>query len=116
MYFLLNQLSLMDLMLICNTVHKMAFNYLSARNSISLADSGTQIFFYMFLMGAECFLLVAKVYDLYVTICHPLRYPVLMNQKVCGLMADSSWVLGSLYGITEAAVVLIQHIKISGTL
>uniref|UniRef100_A0A8D2AU37 Olfactory receptor n=1 Tax=Sciurus vulgaris TaxID=55149 RepID=A0A8D2AU37_SCIVU len=106
MYFLLSQLSLMDLMLICTTVPKMAFNYLSGRNTISLASCGTQIFFYVSLMGAECFLLAAMAYDRYVAICHPLRYPVLMSQKVCGLMAASSWVLGSLDGIIEAAVAL----------
>ncbi|XP_077877409.1 olfactory receptor 2M3-like [Ictidomys tridecemlineatus] len=106
MYFLLSQLSLMDLMLICTTVPKMAFNYLSGRNSISLAGCGTQIFFYVSLMGAECFLLAAMAYDRYVAICHPLRYPVLMSQKVCGLMAAASWLLGSFDGIIEAAVVL----------
>ncbi|VTJ64030.1 Hypothetical predicted protein [Marmota monax] len=106
MYFLLSQLSLMDLMLICTTVPKMAFNYLSGRNSISLAGCGTQIFFYVSLMGAECFLLAAMAYDRYVAICHPLRYPVLMSQKVCGLMAAASWLLGSLDGIIEAAVAL----------
>ncbi|XP_047393331.1 olfactory receptor 2M5-like [Sciurus carolinensis] len=106
MYFLLSQLSLMDLMLICTTVPKMAFNYLSGRNTISVAGCGTQIFFYVSLMGAECFLLAAMAYDRYVAICHPLRYPVLMSQKVCGLMAASSWVLGSLDGIIETAVAL----------
>ncbi|KAM5168382.1 olfactory receptor 2M3-like [Callospermophilus lateralis] len=106
MYFLLSQLSLMDLMLICTTVPKMAFNYLSGRNSISLAGCRTQIFFYVSLMGAECFLLAAMAYDRDVAICHPLRYPVLMSQKVCGLMAAASWLLGSLDGIIEAAVAL----------
>ncbi|XP_047393283.1 olfactory receptor 2M3-like [Sciurus carolinensis] len=106
MYFLLSQLSLMDLMLICTTVPKMAFNYLSGRNTISLAGCGTQIFFYVSLMGAECFLLAAMAYDRYVAICHPLRYPVLMSQKVCGLMAASSWVLGSFDGIIVIVVAL----------
>ncbi|MBZ3873063.1 Olfactory receptor 2M3 [Sciurus carolinensis] len=96
----------MDLMLICTTIPKMAFNYLSGRNTISLAGCGTQIFFYVSLMGAECFLLAAMAYDRYVAICHPLRYLVLMSQKVCGLIAASSWVLGSLDGIIEAPVAL----------
>ena len=59
MYFLLSQLSLMDLMLICTTVPKMAFNYLSGRKSISLASCGAQIFLYVSLLGAECFLLAS---------------------------------------------------------
>uniref|UniRef100_A0A673SXI3 Olfactory receptor n=1 Tax=Suricata suricatta TaxID=37032 RepID=A0A673SXI3_SURSU len=106
MYVLLSQLSLMDLMLICTTVPKMAFNYLSGRKSISLAGCGAQIFLYVSLLGAECFLLAAMAYDRYVAICHPLRYSILMSQKICGLMAASSWILGSLDGIIEAAVAL----------
>ncbi|XP_037679286.1 olfactory receptor 2M3-like [Choloepus didactylus] len=106
MYLLLSQLSLVDLMLICTTVPKMAFNYLSGRKSISLAGCGTQIFFYVSLLGAECFLLAVMAYDRYVAICHPLRYPNLMSHKICGLMAASSWILGSLDGIIEVAVAL----------
>ncbi|XP_062950784.1 olfactory receptor 2M3-like [Cynocephalus volans] len=106
MYFLLSQLSLMDLMLICTTVPKMAFNYLSGRKSISLAGCGTQIFFYVSLLGAECFLLAAMSYDRYIAVCHPLRYPILMSQKICSLMVASSWILGSFDGIIESAVAL----------
>ncbi|XP_036733076.2 olfactory receptor 2M3-like [Manis pentadactyla] len=108
MYFLLSQLSLMDLMLICTTVPKMAFSYLSGRKSISLAACGAQIFFYVSLLGAECSLLAAMAYDRYVAVCCPLWYsaPALMSEKICDLMAASSWMLGSLDGIIEVAVAL----------
>ncbi|XP_036060053.1 olfactory receptor 2M3-like [Onychomys torridus] len=106
MYILLSQLSLMDLMLICTTVPQMAFNFLSGNKSISMAGCGSQIFFYVSLLGAECFLLASMAYDRYVAICHPLRYSVLMSHKICGLMAASSWVLGSLDGIIEVAAAL----------
>ncbi|XP_076980607.1 olfactory receptor 2M3-like [Tamandua tetradactyla] len=106
MYFLLSQLSLMDLMLICTTVPKMAFNYLSGKKSISLEGCGTQIFFYVSLLGAECFLLAVMAYDRYVAICYPLRYPILMSHKISGLMAASSWILGSLDGIIEVSIAL----------
>ncbi|XP_003479785.1 olfactory receptor 2M4-like [Cavia porcellus] len=99
MYFLLSQLSLMDLMLICTTVPKMAINFLSERKSISLAGCGTQIFFYVSLLGAECFLLAAMAYDRYAAICQPLRYPVLMSRKLCVLLIAACWILGSLDGI-----------------
>ncbi|XP_003803156.1 olfactory receptor 2M4 [Otolemur garnettii] len=106
MYFLLSQLSLMDLMLICTTVPKMAFNYLSGRKSISLAGCGTQIFFYVSLLGAECFLLAVMAYDRYVAICHPLRYAILMNPKHCAFMTVASWTLGFLDGIIVLAAAL----------
>ncbi|KAM6222843.1 olfactory receptor 2M4-like [Rhynchocyon petersi] len=103
MYFLLSQLSLMDLMLICTTVPKMAFNYLSGKKMISMVGCGTQIFFYVSLLGAECFLLAIMAYDRYVAICHPLRYTILMNQKLCMLLTVASWILGSLDGIIVLA-------------
>ncbi|EFB13687.1 hypothetical protein PANDA_019977, partial [Ailuropoda melanoleuca] len=106
MYFLLSQLSLMDLMLICTTVPKMAFNYLSGRKSISLAGCGAQIFLYVSLLGAECFLLATMAYDRYVAICHPLRYSILMNQKICCIIVVSSWIVGFLDGIIVIAVAL----------
>ncbi|XP_004455986.3 olfactory receptor 2M3-like [Dasypus novemcinctus] len=106
MYFLLSQLSLMDLMLICTTVPRMAYSYLSGRRSISVAGCEAQIFFYVSLFGAECFLLAVMAYDRYVAICHPLRYPYLMSKKMCSLMAASSWVLGSFDGIVDVAATL----------
>ncbi|XP_004622114.1 olfactory receptor 2M3-like [Sorex araneus] len=106
MYFLLSQLSLMDLTLISTTVPKMAFNYLSGKRSISMASCGIQIFLYVSLLGAECFLLAAMAYDRYVAICYPLRYSVLMSQRICALMTVFSWILGSLDGVIEVAVTL----------
>nr|XP_036850659.1 olfactory receptor 2M3-like [Manis javanica] len=103
MYFLLSQLSLMDLMLICTTVPKMAFNYLSGNKFISVAGCATQIFFYTTLLSCECFLLAVMAYDRFIAICHPLRYPSLMSSKICGLMSASSWILGSTDGIIDAA-------------
>lgn len=103
MYFLLSQLSLMDLMLICTTVPKMARNYLSGRKSISVAGCETQIFFSVSLFGAECFLLAVMAYDRYAAICYPLQYPQLMNWNVCGLLAASSWILGVFDGIVDVA-------------
>lgn len=106
MYILLSQLSLMDLMLISTTVPQTAFNFLSGNKSISMAGCGVQIFFYVSLLGAECFLLAAMAYDRYVAICYPLRYPILMSHKICSLMAAFSWILGSLDGIIDVAAVL----------
>ena len=106
MYFFLSWLSLMDLMLICTTVPKMARNYLSGRKSISVAGCETQIFFYVSLFGAECFLLAVMAYDRYAAICYPLQYPQLMNWNVCGLLAASSWILGVFDGIVDIAATL----------
>ena len=104
MYFLLGQLSLMDLMLISTTVPKMAFNHLSGSKPITMADCATHIFIYTSLTGCECFLWAVMAYDCNVATCHPLRYTSLMRPKICGLMTASSWVLGSTDGVIDAVV------------
>ncbi|XP_049504348.1 olfactory receptor 2T33-like [Panthera uncia] len=106
MYFLLSQLSLMDVMLVSTIVPKMAANYLMDTRSISPAGCGAQIFLFLTLGGGECFLLAAMAYDRYVAICHPLRYPILMNQKLCLNMTTGSWILGGVDGLMQAGTTL----------
>ncbi|XP_005340935.2 olfactory receptor 2V1 [Ictidomys tridecemlineatus] len=101
MYFFLSQLSLMDLMLVCNIVPKMAVNFLSGRKSISFVGCGIQIGFFVSLVGSEGLLLGLMAYDRYVAISHPLHYPVLMSQRVCLQIAGSSWAFGILDGMIQ---------------
>ncbi|XP_075399390.1 olfactory receptor 2T33-like [Tenrec ecaudatus] len=106
MYFLLSQLSLMDMMLVSSVVPKMAANYLMNNSFISSTGCGTQIFLFLTFGGGECFLLAAMSYDRYVAICHPLRYPILMSQRLGLLMTIGSWLLGAVDGLMQAAITL----------
>ncbi|XP_073077716.1 olfactory receptor 2T29-like [Manis javanica] len=98
MYFSISQLSLMDVMYISVTVPKMLMVWVTGVNTISAPRCGMQIFLYLTLVGSECFLLAAMAYDRYAAICHPLCYPVLMNHRVCVLLASGCWLLGSVDG------------------
>ncbi|XP_006181321.1 olfactory receptor 2AE1 [Camelus ferus] len=106
MYFLLSQLSLMDLMHVCTTIPKMATSYLSGEKSISFAGCATQHFLYLSLGGAECLLLAFMSYDRYVAICHPLRYTVLMNRKVRLMMVAMSWLGASINSLIYTAILM----------
>nr|XP_008505801.1 PREDICTED: olfactory receptor 2T33-like [Equus przewalskii] len=106
MYFLLSQLSLMDVMLVATILPKMAADYLTGKKSISLAGCGLQIFVSITLDGGESFLLAAMSYDRYVAVCHPLQYPVLMSQELCLRMILGSWFLGAADGLMQAAATL----------
>ncbi|XP_027780668.2 olfactory receptor 2AE1-like [Marmota flaviventris] len=113
MYFLLSQLSLMDLMHVCTTIPKMATNYLSGSKSISFVGCATQHFLYLSLGGAECVLLALMPYDRYVAICHPLRYTVLMSRKVALMMALTSWLGASLNSLIHT--VILMHFPFCGS-
>ncbi|XP_074074913.1 olfactory receptor 2AJ1-like [Macrotis lagotis] len=94
MYFLLSHLSFMDILNISNIVPKMVSNFISGRKSIPFSGCGLQIFLSVIFVGAECLILVAMSYDRYIAICHPLRYPILMNHRISVLMATGCWLGG----------------------
>ncbi|XP_055450290.1 olfactory receptor 2T29-like [Psammomys obesus] len=106
MYFFISQLSLMDMMYISVTVPKMLMDQALGSHRISAAACGMQMFLYLTLVGSEFFLLAAMSYDRYVAICHPLRYPVLMNHRVCLLLMSVCWLLGSLDGFMLTPVTM----------
>ncbi|XP_062045958.1 olfactory receptor 2AJ1-like [Lepus europaeus] len=101
MYFLLSQLSLVDLLFISTTVPRMAADFFLGTKTISSSGCGTQLFIYLALGGAECLLLTCMACDRYMAICRPLRYPVLMNRKTCLSMAVGSWAGGSLNSLVQ---------------
>ncbi|XP_058133224.1 olfactory receptor 2T2-like [Dasypus novemcinctus] len=98
MYFLLSQLAIMDTVYICITVPKMLQDLLSKEKTISFLGCAVQIFLYLTLTGGEVFLLGLMAYDRFVAVCNPLRYPLLMNRRICLFMVVGSWVGGSLDG------------------
>ena len=96
MYFLLSQLSLIDLNYISTIVPKMAYNFLFGNKSISFIGCGVQSFFFLTLAGAEALLLASMAYDRYVAICFPLHYSIRISRRVCVLMIMGSWIMGSI--------------------
>ncbi|XP_036775107.2 olfactory receptor 2T4-like [Manis pentadactyla] len=98
MYFFISQLSLMDVTYISVTVPRVLVDRVTGVKTISAPGCGMQMFLYVTLGGSECFLLATMAYDRYAAICHPLRYSVLMNHRVCDLLASGCWLLGSVDG------------------
>ncbi|XP_049986443.1 olfactory receptor 149-like [Alexandromys fortis] len=87
MYFFLCQLSVCDIFFPSVTSPKMLF-YLSGNSrAISYVGCVCQLFFYHFLGCTEGFLYTVMAYDRFVAICHPLRYRIIMNNRVCAILA-----------------------------
>ncbi|XP_029797624.1 olfactory receptor 2AJ1-like [Suricata suricatta] len=112
MYFLLSQLSLIDLAFISSIAPKMMVNFFTGKRKISLISCGIQIFFTLTLGIAECLLLTFMAYDRYVAICNPLKYPVIISLQVSQKMTIGSWVGGTLASLVHTAYAM--HFPLCG--
>ncbi|XP_044840175.1 olfactory receptor 14A16-like [Mauremys mutica] len=99
MYFFLMNLSVLDLGSIFVIGPKSMANSLMNTKSISYVGCVAQVFFLLFLLGADFSLLTIMAYDRYVTICQPLRYEKIMNSRACLKMAAGAWISGILYSV-----------------
>ncbi|XP_054035425.1 olfactory receptor 14J1-like, partial [Dryobates pubescens] len=103
MYFFLLNLALLDLGAISTTVPKSMANSLWDTRDISYAGCVLQLFFFIFLMSAEYFLLTIMSYDRYVAICRPLHYETLLGSRVCLHLAAAVWACGFLHALLHTA-------------
>ncbi|XP_006898392.1 PREDICTED: olfactory receptor 2Z1-like [Elephantulus edwardii] len=106
MYFLLSQLSLLDVGFPLVTIPKMAANFMQEQGSISFGGCAAQMFFLMLMGVSEGVLLSLMSYDRYVAVCHPLHYPVLMRHQVCLLMVGASWLSGVLVATIQTSITM----------
>ncbi|XP_040510558.1 olfactory receptor 14C36-like [Gallus gallus] len=103
MYFFLLNLALLDLGCISTTLPKAMANALWHTRTISYTGCATQLFFFLFLFGAEYSLLTIMAYDRYVAICKPLHYGTLLGSRACATMAAAAWGSGVLYSLLHTA-------------
>ncbi|KAE8619177.1 hypothetical protein XENTR_v10009664 [Xenopus tropicalis] len=94
MYFFLSNLAFVDMCYISVTLPKLMDIFLTGNNAIPFVPCFTQLRFFMMTATTEVFLLSSMAYDRYVAICNPLRYYLLMNNKMKTLLVLGSWVFG----------------------
>uniref|UniRef100_A0A8C8S8E5 Olfactory receptor n=1 Tax=Pelusios castaneus TaxID=367368 RepID=A0A8C8S8E5_9SAUR len=103
MYFFLMNLSVLDLGSVSVSIPKsMAVSLLNTR-SISYAGCVAQVFFFLFLVATDFFLLTIMAYDRYIAICQPLHYERVMNRSACVQMAAGAWITGVLYSVLHTS-------------
>ncbi|XP_068521112.1 olfactory receptor 14C36-like [Anas acuta] len=103
MYFFLLNLALLDLGCISTTLPKAMANALWDTRAISYQGCAVQVFFLVFLIGSEFFLLTVMAYDRYVAICKPLHYGSLLGSRACAQMAAAAWGSGFLIAVLHTA-------------
>ncbi|XP_046299747.1 olfactory receptor 7E24-like, partial [Marmota monax] len=87
MYFFLSNLSLADIGFSSSTIPKMLVNFQTHSKSITYAGCLTQVSCFFLFGCLDSLLLAVMAYDRLVAICHPLHYPIIMNPRLCGLLA-----------------------------
>ncbi|XP_004600332.2 olfactory receptor 13F1 [Sorex araneus] len=106
MYFFLSNLSFLDIFYTSFGLTPMLTNFISGENTISFLGCAAQMYFSLAMGSTECVLLSMMAYDRYVAICNPLRYPLIMNKRVCVQIAAGSWLTGCFTSLVETVSVL----------
>ncbi|XP_074023360.1 olfactory receptor 14C36-like, partial [Numenius arquata] len=103
MYFLLLNLSVLDLGSISTPLPKAMANSLWDTRTISYWGCAAQLFLFSFFIVAEFSLLTPMAYDRYVAICKPLHYGTLLGSRACVHMAAAAWGSGFLNALLHTA-------------
>ncbi|XP_038186781.1 olfactory receptor 4F3/4F16/4F29-like [Arvicola amphibius] len=106
MYFLLANLSFIDLGVSSVTSPKMIYDLFRKHKVISFRGCVTQIFFIHVIGGVEMVLLIAMAFDRYVAICEPLHYLTIMSPRMCILFLVAAWVVGLIHSLVQLAFVI----------
>ncbi|XP_072494599.1 olfactory receptor 5V1-like [Notamacropus eugenii] len=104
MYYFLSNLSFLDICYTSTTVPTILMNFFQEKKTITYEGCMSQLFFLVTFAGSECVLLDAMVYDRFIAICHPLRYPVLMSKRICAYLASGSWLCGLVNSLTHTSL------------
>ncbi|XP_048188027.1 olfactory receptor 4F15-like [Perognathus longimembris pacificus] len=106
MYFLLANLSVIDIVFCSITAPKMISSIFKKHKAISFEGCLTQIFFNHAVGGTEMVLLMAMAFDRYVAICRPLHYLTVMSPRVCLCSLLASWTIGLIHSWVQLAFVI----------
>ncbi|XP_032273379.1 LOW QUALITY PROTEIN: olfactory receptor 10G2 [Phoca vitulina] len=105
MYILLAVLSFLDMWLSSVIVPRLILDFTpSTSKAIPFGGCVAQLYFFHFLGSTQCFLYTLMAYDRYLAICRPLRYPVLMNGRLCTILVAGASVAGSIHGSIQATL------------
>ncbi|XP_006877937.1 PREDICTED: olfactory receptor 4C11-like [Chrysochloris asiatica] len=106
MYFFLFYLSFADVCFATTTAPRLIINAISMKKVISYNECMIQIFAAHFFGCMEIFVLILMSFDRYVAICKPLRYTVIMSQRVCGTLVNLAWAGSSIHSLVQVLLVL----------
>uniref|UniRef100_A0A8C2UFA7 Olfactory receptor n=1 Tax=Chinchilla lanigera TaxID=34839 RepID=A0A8C2UFA7_CHILA len=106
MYFLLANLSFIDMGVSSVSSPKMIYDLFRKHKVISFRGCITQVFFIHVIGGVEMVLLIVMAFDRYIAICKPLHYLTIMNPRMCILFLVAAWMIGLTHSLVQLAFVV----------
>lgn len=95
---------MLDMLLSSVIIPRILLHFTPISKAIPFGGCVAQLYFFHFLGSTQCFLYTLMAYDRYLAICQPLRYPMLMNGRLCTFLVAGAWVAGSIHGSIEATL------------
>ncbi|XP_020958363.1 olfactory receptor 2A2-like [Sus scrofa] len=106
MYYFLFHLAITDISYASSNLPNMLENLVKHKKTIPFVSCTLQMLFYLAFGSVECLILVVMSYDRYMAICHPLQYTVIMNWRVCTVLAIASWACGFFLALVQVSLFL----------
>lgn len=100
MYYFLGNLSFLEICYVSVTLPRLLLGFRSQSMTISFSSCMTQLYFFISLMCTEC-----VIWDRYLAVCHPLRYPAIMTHKLCLQLLILSWAGGFSISLVKVSLV-----------
>ncbi|XP_069800189.1 olfactory receptor 5B12-like [Dendropsophus ebraccatus] len=104
MYFFLGNLSIVDMMSCTITLHKTLQMFITGDNTVSYLACMVEFYMFEAVIALEVLVLTTMSFDRYVAICRPLNYKIIMNYKICLLLASFCWLFSFLHYIPQGYV------------
>ncbi|XP_019569768.1 olfactory receptor 7D2 [Rhinolophus sinicus] len=109
MYFFLCNLSFVDICFSTTIVPQMLVSIHTENKATSYMNCLTQVYFTMVFPIIDSLLLTVMAYDRFVAICHPLRYMVIMNPRLSGLLVFITWFISVITSLLHIS--LMTHLS-----
>ncbi|XP_077171651.1 olfactory receptor 13G1-like [Paroedura picta] len=106
MYFLLINLSIVNVFSISVTTPKLIQTLLTHQKTITFYGCITQMYLFVWTLVTEILLLTFMAFDRYAAICHPLQYTIIMRKEVCIVTLTGIWVTGMVNSAVHTGLLL----------
>ncbi|XP_034063123.1 olfactory receptor 2AT4-like [Gymnodraco acuticeps] len=93
MYYIILNLCTCDILFSTTTLPKIISKYWFHSGTISFTACFVQMFFVHYLGTVNSYILFLMALDRYLAVCHPLKYPILLNNSTILILSITAWVV-----------------------